>query len=176
MGYDDDLPIRFRPAIRLFRRDALAPFDPLIRHVQDEEFAVRPDTPPVPPVAEAQEAITAMFERGAEEYARIKKLPAEYQTQFRRLTLRCRVQRCSLAVVYQRDRRAPRLICLHPKARVIARGDWQPMPPLAVPAEHEGPAVTLKLHCRCQGTPNADTTIRVLTRMAIEDPGTHPVP
>lgn len=174
MGYDDP-PIRFRPAIRLLGQDALAPPEPLIREIQDE-FAIRPDLPPVPPVAEAQEVIIAMFEQGAEEYARIKKLPTEYQTQFRRLTLRCRVQRCSLAVVYQRDLRAPRLICLHPKARVIARGDWQPMPPLAVPAENEGPDVTLKLRCRCQGAPNADTTTRVLMHMATADPGTHPVP
>lgn len=181
MSHDDEppgeeLPIRFRPPIR-FRQDPPALPEPLIRQVQDDEFTVLPDLLPVAPVVEAQENIAAMFEKGREEYERIKKLPTEYRTQFRRLTLRCRVRRCVLATVDQRKRESPRLVCLLTKSEFYRNnGGWQLMPPLAIPASQDGPEVAVRLRCRCYEKPISGATVGMLIKMAVHDPGTHPAP
>ncbi len=159
MGHDDDPPIRFRPEIRLFRQDGLAPPEPLIREVQDE-FAVRPDLPPVPPVVEAQEAIAAMFELGRAEFQCMKELGPENQRQFRRWTLRCHDRSCSLAEVYQRRPDDPRLIVA--KGNIRRGGQWIPMPPLGFPAEHAGMEIALRLRCRCTREPIITTPSEII--------------
>lgn len=173
MGHDDDPPIRFRPEIRLLRQDGLAPPEPLIREVR-EEFAVRPDLPPVSPVAEAQEAIAAMFEDGQAENQVLNSLGRKHREQYRQLLLWCGGNRsCTLAEVYQRTATSPWLV-RSTRAKVKRDGQWLELGSLAVafPPDSSGADFELSLHCAC--TPTAVTTSPgELIRRAVHEPGTH---